>query len=178
MKAEERLASKEVFDGRILRLRVDRVRLPDGGEAVREVVEHRPAVVIVPIDAEGRVVMVRQYRYAVREALLEAPAGIVEAHEKPEECAQRELQEEVGYKAGSLRRLGEFWTTPGFSDELMYAYVATDLVPSVLDPDADENIEIERVPLSRIAEMVRSGEIRDAKTIAACLMVAGHAGQP
>ena len=170
MQPELPVSSKTVFDGRLLRVRVDTVRLPDGREASREVVAHRPAVVIVPIDADDNVVMVRQYRYAVGESLLEAPAGVVEESEGPEECAQRELQEETGYMAKSLRGLGQFWSSPGFCDELMYAYVARGLVASAREPDPDENIQTERVPLSGIPALIRGGQIRDAKTVAALLM--------
>ncbi len=170
MHPEELLASKTYFNGRILSLRVDTVRLPKGIEATREVVDHKPAVVIIPIDEQDNVVLVRQYRYPVGEALLEAPAGILEDSESPEECALRELQEETGYAARRLQRLGEFWTSPGFCTELMHAFVARELVFSPLEPDEDEDIRTERFTLSRIAEMIRQGEIRDAKTIAAFLM--------
>lgn len=171
MQAEIQMASRLVFDGNVIRVRVDTVRLPDGREATREVVGHQPVVVIVPIDAEDNVIMVRQYRYPVGVALLEAPAGGVEGSERLEECAQRELQEEVGYMAGSLRGLGRFWASPGFSTELIHAYVARDLVPSRLEPDRDENIVIERYPLSRVVGLIREGEIQDGKTIAALLML-------
>ena len=176
MEPETALTSDLVFDGKLLRLRVDTVRLPDGRQASREVVEHRPAVVVVPIDGEDNVVLVRQFRYAVGESLLEAPAGGVEESETPLECARRELQEETGYLARSLESLGRFWTSPGFCDELMYAYVGRDLVPSALQPDPDEIIQTETVPLSSVVALIRNGEIQDAKTIAALLMATGSAG--
>ena len=171
MQAEKFLSGETVFKGRVVTVRVDSVELPGGGTASREVVEHRPAVVIVPIDSEGSVVLVRQYRYPVGKTLLEAPAGVIEESESPEGCAQRELQEEIGFRAGSLRYLGGFWSTPGFCDERMHVFLATDLEPSRLEPDSDENIAVERIPVSRIREMMRNGEIEDAKTIAALLMV-------
>ena len=167
---EEKLSSRSVFEGRVVSVRVDEVRLPGGGSAIREVVDHRPAVVIVPLDECGRVIMVRQYRYAVGETLLEAPAGIVEEGEEPCETAQRELQEEVGRIAGDLRKLGEFWATPGFCNEMMHAYVARDLRHSVLDADDDENITVVAVPINDALDMIAAGEIRDAKTIAALLL--------
>lgn len=170
MKAERYLSGEEVFGGKVVSVRVDSVELPKGGRAIREVVQRRPAVVLVPIDADGNVILVRQYRYPVGETLLEAPAGMVEEAETPEACAQRELQEEAGYWARSLKSLGRFWTTPGFCDELMYVYVATGLEPSSLEPDPDEDIEVVRVPRSRIRDMIQTGEIQDAKTIAALLM--------
>ena len=169
---ETRLTSKTVFEGRVIQVRVDSVRLANGREAVREVADHAPAVVIAPIDANGSVVLVRQYRYPVEEALLEAPAGIVEPGEEPDDCAQRELQEETGYRADDMRPLGGFWTSPGFCSEYMYAYVARDLVPSRLEADYDEDIAVERVPLSEVSAMIRDGRIRDAKTIAVLLMAA------
>ena len=171
---EQQLSSRSLFEGRVVSVRVDEVRLAGGGSAVREVVDHRPAVVIVPIDELGRVLMVRQYRYAVGETLLEAPAGIVEEGEDPDQTAQRELQEEVGRIAGNLRKLGEFWATPGFCNELMHAYVARDLRHSDLPADEDEDITVVPVPMAEALDMVRNGQIRDAKTIAA-LLLAEHA---
>ena len=173
---EEKLSSRSVFEGRVVSVRVDEVRLADGGSAVREVVDHRPAVVIVPLDERGRVLMVRQYRYAVGETLLEAPAGIVEEGEHPDDTAQRELQEEVGRIAGDLRKLGEFWATPGFCNEMMHAYVARDLRHSVLDADDDEDITVVPVPMAEALDMIASGKIRDAKTIAALLLARYAAG--
>ena len=170
MEPEKKISSEPVFDGKIVRIHVDTVNLPNGREAIREVVEHEPAVVVVPIDAEDNVILVRQHRYPVGHALLEAPAGIVEDSESPNDCAQRELQEEVGYLSRNLRPLGGFWTTPGFCTEYMYAYLAKDLVVSNLEPDEDEIIQVEKVPLSRIPQLIRFGEIEDAKTIAALLM--------
>ena len=169
---ETRLTSKTVFEGHVIQVRVDDVRLDNGREAVREVADHAPAVVIAPIDVDGSVVLVRQYRYPVEEALLEAPAGIVEPGEDPDYCAQRELQEETGYRSGDLRSLGGFWTSPGFCSEYMYAYVARDLSPSRLEMDYDEDIEVERYPLTEIPAMIRDGRIRDAKSIAVLLMAA------
>ena len=171
---EQQLSSRSVFEGRVLSLRVDEVRLRGGGTAVREVVDHRPAVVIVPIDESDRVLMVSQYRYAVGETLLEAPAGKVDEGEEPSETAQRELQEEVGRIAGDLRKLGEFWATPGFCNELMHAYIARDLTHSALAADEDEDITVVAVPMAEALDMIATGKIRDAKTIAALLM-AHHA---
>ena len=171
MQAEIPLASKPIFDGKVVSLRVDTVRLPDGREATREVVGHQPVVVVIPIDSNNNVILVRQYRYPVGAALLEAPAGGVEGSEQLQDCAQRELQEEVGHKARSMKDIGRFWASPGISTELIHAYVARDLVPSQLEPDPDENIVIERYPLSRVAGLIREGEIQDGKTIAALLIL-------
>lgn len=170
MQPEEQIASREIYDGRIIKVRVDDVLLASGGRSVREVVEHAPAVVIVAVDAEDNVLLVRQYRYAAGQTLLEAPAGIVEAGESPDACAQRELAEEVGFASRNLRALGGFWSSPGFCDEFMYAYLAKDLIPHKLQADDDENIQVEKIPLSRVPQLIRLGEIQDAKSIAALLM--------
>ena len=170
MKPEARLSTETVFEGKIVTVRVDAVSLTNGVKAVREVVEHRPAVAIVPFDDDGQIILVSQFRYPVGEQLLEVPAGIIEEGETPEQCADRELQEEIGYRGREMRSLGSFWTAPGFSDELMYAFVATGLEPSRLEPDEDEDITVVRVPVSRVREMIEAGEIRDSKTIAALLM--------
>ena len=170
MQPEQMISSERVFDGRIVRVRTDAVLLPNGRNATREVVEHRPSVVVVPIDADGNVILVRQYRYPAEQVLLEAPAGVVEESETPDDCAMRELQEEIGFSSRDLRALGGFWTSPGYCTEFMYAYLAKDLVPSRLQADADESIEVERVSISRVSRLIRLGEIQDAKTIAALLM--------
>lgn len=170
MEPEKQLSSEPKFDGKIVRLRVDTVLLPNGEQSTREVIDHANAVVIVPVDSEDNVLLVRQYRYAVEDTLLEAPAGLIDDSEDPDDAAQRELREETGYASRSLRPLGGFWSSPGFCTEYLYAYLARDLVPSPLSPDDDEFIEVERQPISRIPQLIRLGEIQDAKTIAALLM--------
>ena len=170
MEPEKQLTSEPKFEGKIVRLRVDTVLLPNGEQSTREVVDHDNAVVIVPVDSDDNVLLVRQYRYPVEETLLEAPAGLIEDSEDPDDAAQRELQEETGYASRSLRPLGGFWSSPGFCTEFMYIYLARDLVASRLSPDDDEFIEVERQPMSRIPQLIRLGEIRDAKTVAALLM--------
>ena len=171
MQPERPLSTESVYDGKIIRVRVDEVSLPDGTQTSREVVEHSASVVAVPVDSEGNVLLVRQYRYPVRRFLLEAPAGKVEESETPDSCVRRELQEETGYASRDLKPLGSFWMSPGFSTELMHAYLAKDLVPSKLDADKDENILVERFPLSGVQRLIRQGEIQDAKTIAALLLI-------
>ncbi|MCY3543944.1 MAG: NUDIX hydrolase [Chloroflexi bacterium] len=170
MQPEEQIASREIYDGKIIKVRVDDILMRNGNQSVREVVDHANAVVIVPIDDDGNVHLVRQYRYAAQQNLLEAPAGLVETGEDPDDCAQREMAEEIGYASRNLRILGGFWSSPGFCTEFMYAYLAKDLVPRSLQPDDDEDIQVEKVPLSRIPQLIRLGEIQDAKTIAALLM--------
>ena len=171
MRPEIQLSSNPIYSGKIINVKVDTVRLPSGREAKREVVEHSAAVVIVPVDVDDNVVLVRQYRYPTGQALLEAPAGGVDGDESPDAAAHRELQEEIGFAAGRLERLGQFWSVPGFCTEFMHAYAAYDLVPSSLDADEDEDIDVERYPLAEIPAMIRNGDIQDAKTIAALLMV-------
>jgi ADP-ribose pyrophosphatase len=171
MPTEPQLVKQEsIFDGRIIKVRVDTLLLPDGQQVQREVVVHNGAVVMVPIDQDDHVLLVRQYRHAAGESLLEAPAGTLEDSEAPEDCAQRELQEEIGYASTDLRPMGGFWSSPGFCTEFLYAYAALGLVESRLSPDSDEDIAVERVPVGSIPGMIRQGEIRDAKTIAALLM--------
>lgn len=167
---ETTVESKVVFQGKILNLRVDTVRLPSGRIATREIAEHSNSICVVPIDDDGNVVMVRQYRKPVEAALLEVPAGGVEEGEVSEETVQRELQEEVGYRAGKLQHLSSFWLAPGWCTEYMHAYLATDLTSAALDSDDDENILVERVPLEQTLELIASGEIQDVKSIAALLL--------
>ena len=167
---EPTIESKDIFQGRIVKLRVDTVQLPSGRTTTREIVEHEDAVCVVPIDENNNVLMVRQYRKAAQLNLLEVPAGGVEAGESPEETVLRELQEEVSVTSGSLRRLSGFWVSPGWATEFMHAYLATDLTPASLPADDDEYISVERVPLDRIPELIESGEIQDSKSIASLLL--------
>ena len=134
MSTEEQLSTDVKFDGKIVRVRVDAVRLPGGREATREVVEHAASVVVVPVDADRNVLLVRQFRYPVGHSPLEAPAGGVETGESPDDSAQRELQEETGYASRDLLTLGGFWMSPGSCTEYMHAYLARELVPSQLNP--------------------------------------------
>jgi ADP-ribose pyrophosphatase len=168
--AETTVESKFVFQGKIINLRVDTVRLPSGRIAAREIAEHSNSICVVPIDENGNVVMVLQYRKPAEAVLLEVPAGGVEEGEVSEETVQRELQEEVGYRAGKLQHLSSFWLAPGWCTEYMHAYLATDLTPATLDADDDENILVERVPLEQTLELIASGKIQDVKSIAALLL--------
>ena len=170
MQEEPTLESRRIYDGKVIALRVDTIQLPNGGTATREVIEHGASVVMVPIDEQRRALLVRQYRKAPELSLLEAPAGGLEEGESPEEGVLRELQEEIGHSAGSLVQMTGFWIAPGFCTEYMYTYIASDLSPSALAPDEDENIEVVPVPLERIPELIRSGEIQDGKSISALLM--------
>ena len=173
---ERTVARKDVYDGRVVQLHVDEVELANGKRTTREVAEHADAVVVLPIDESGRALLVRQYRYPIAQDLLEAPAGGIDAGEDPEEAAQRELQEEIGFRAGNLESLGGFWTAPGFCTEFMYAFLAMDLSPSVLEADDDEAITVERHDLDSIRAMIGDGRIVDAKTIAAYWMALDRLG--
>lgn len=167
---EPTMESKDIYQGRIIKLRVDTVQLPSGRTTTREIVEHEDAVCVVPIDENNNVLMVRQYRKAAQLNLLEVPAGGVEAGETPDETVLRELQEEVSVTSGSLRRLSGFWVSPGWATEFMHAYLAMDLTPASLPADDDEYISVERVPLDSIPGLIESGEIQDSKSIASLLL--------
>ena len=168
--AELTIGTKRIYEGNIINVRVDTVRMPSGRDATREIVEHSHAVCIVPIDNEGNVVLVRQYRKPAEDALLEVPAGGVEDGEISEEAVLRELQEEIGYTADHLEHLSSFWVAPGWATEYMHAYLATGLRESRLDGDEDENIEVVRLRFNEAVSMLKTGEINDGKTIAALLL--------
>ena len=168
--AELTIGTKRIYEGNIINVRVDTVRMPSGRDATREIVEHSHAVCIVPIDNEGNVVLVRQYRKPAEDALLEVPAGGVEDGEVSEEAVLRELQEEIGYTADHLEHLSSFWVAPGWATEYMHAYLATGLRESRLEGDEDENIEVVRLRFDEAVSMLKTGEINDGKTIAALLL--------
>jgi ADP-ribose pyrophosphatase len=152
--SERVIESRRIYDGRICALREDTVKLASGGTAKREIVEHADVVAMVPLDSDGNVLLVRQFRLAAKSELLEVPAGIAEDGEDIEEAAQRELQEEVGYRAGKLERIAGLFVSPG----------------------DDEHIEVVRMPVSDAVALVHSGEIRDGKSVVGLLMVGGRAG--
>jgi ADP-ribose pyrophosphatase len=165
------VGSQDIYRGRVINVRVDTIEVERGGNVRREVVEHPGAVVVVPIDPDGRILWVRQYRYAVDKELLELPAGTLERREEPEACAQRELAEETGFSAGKLEGLGSFYSAPGFCTELMHAFAATSLHPAA-DAHADEDEEIELEPLTLRESLLRidAGDVRDAKSLAAIFL--------
>jgi ADP-ribose pyrophosphatase len=170
MSFETVLASERVYEGRILNLRVDEIRTPTGVEALREIVENGGAVAMVALDDQQRVVLVKQYRHAVRGLVIEIPAGKLDGDEDPLEGAQRELREETGFRAGRFERLGSFYPAPAWSTELVYLYLATELTPGPAQPEADEAIELLHVSLAEAIELIHSGAIIDGKTIAALLL--------
>jgi ADP-ribose pyrophosphatase len=167
-RGHETLESRTIFEGKVVRLYLDRVRLPNGLEVDREVVRHWGAVGMLPLDGDGYVYLVRQYRHATGEDLLEIPAGKLLPDEDPLHCAERELMEEIGYSADEWVKLADFYTSPGFSDEVLHLYMATKLREGTANPEEDEFLEIIHLPLPKALTMVASGEIRDSKTVA-CL---------
>jgi len=171
---EPTIESKIVYKGRILDLKVDTIVLPSGRRTTREIAEHDNSVCMVPIDENGDVLLVRQYRKAVESDLLEVPAGGIEENETPEEAVLRELQEEVGYTAGDVQALAGFWVSPGWCTEYMYSYLATALSPAKLDADFDENITVVRAPLDSIMGLIAEGKLQDAKSIASLLLAMQH----
>ena len=164
------LGSDTVFRGRRTSVRWDRIQMAEGHVVEREVVVSHDSVAMVAIDEERNVLLVRQFRAPPGVVLLEVPAGTIESGEEPLSCAHRELREETGFTASRLAPIGDFWTTPGFSTERMYVFLATGLRPDALPSDDDEDIQLERVPFSQALEMARSGQVHDAKTIAALIM--------
>jgi len=161
---------RTVYDGSVVRLDVEDVRLPNGTELRLEIVRHRGAAAVVPVDESGEVILVRQYRHAARESwLLEVPAGKLDGGEEARACALRELEEEAGVRASRLDPLGWIWTTPGFTDERIWLFLARDLVAVPAAPQADEVLEVVRLPLATARRMALDGSLTDAKTICALL---------
>ena len=167
---ETTVSSERVFEGTSFVIRIDRMRLADGTEAVREVAESPNAVVIVAVDDDQNLLLVRQYRFAVGRELLELPAGMIEGGDSPMASAQRELREETGFAAAELTELGHFYAAPGGLTECVYAFLGTGLTHDPLAPDADERIELVRMGFREAVEMARAGGFHDAKTIASLLL--------
>lgn len=170
-------ARKRVYEGKVVTLELCSLRLDDGRTPTSEVVVHRPCVAMVPIDSEGRVVLVRQYRAPAEAELLEIPAGSIDVGEAPEQAAQRELQEEIGARAATLRRLGGFYSAPGYCTEFIHVFLCEGLSESRLQADADEQIEVERLSRDEALAQIAAGRIRDAKSIAGLLLWT-HAAAP
>jgi len=173
--APEVLASEDVYRGRIFTITVDTVREGER-EYQREVVRHPGSAAIVALHDDQTVSLIRQYRHPSVKYLLEIPAGTRDNFEPPEECAARELEEELGVVAGEWEKLSEFFVSPGFCGEKMWVYLATDLTETKPNPEDDENLEIVRLPLARALEMIGAGEIEDAKTIIGLTLAASRIG--
>jgi ADP-ribose pyrophosphatase len=168
------LAQHLVFDGRVLKLSVDRVEMPNGRVTELEVMRHPGAAAVVPLTEQGGVLLVRQYRYATGDWLLEIPAGKLDAGEEPEYCARRELEEETGYRPDELISLGWIWTSPGFADEKIHLYLARDLQPARQNLESDEVLTVEEIPFEDAVEMARDGRICDGKSVSALLRAAAY----
>lgn len=163
-----------IFRGRVFNLERLTVRLPDEKLHFFDMVRHPGAVVILPLDDQGQIWFVRQYRLGAMQELLELPAGTLEPGEKPEVCAAREIREETGLAAGKLVKLGEFFMAPGYTSEYLHIYLGTDLHPAPLEGDADEFIHPEAISLEKVKDMVKEGVIRDGKTLATLLLAQNY----
>ena len=170
------LRTEKIYDGRIVKLSLLDVRLPDGNEARREIITHPGAVAVVALDETQNVLLVRQFRNAANRILLEIPAGTLNPGEAPLLCAERELQEETGYFPGRLEPLGGIYAAPGYTTEFIHLFYATELSESRLAHDEDEFIEVERMPLVQALAQIESGEIADGKSVSGLLRVARRLG--
>lgn len=169
---EKQLDSTLLYDGKVLHVYRDNISLPNGGKGMREYCKHNGAVAVVPLTAENEVICVRQFRYALGRVTLEIPAGKLDYKtEDHREAALRELREETGFRTDSLTPIGDLSTSPALLTEIIYMYLAENLVPGETDPDDDEFIELVRIPLEKMVDMIISGEIQDSKTQAAVLKV-------
>ena len=164
------IGSRDIYEGRVISVRVDEIEVKDGLNVRREVVAHPGAVVMLPVDSEGRILWIRQHRWAAQRSLLELPAGTLEPGEEPEATARRELIEEVGYAAATWERLGGFFTAPGFCSEYLHAYLATSLTEEHADGDEDEDIEVIPLTLDESLARIDAGEVEDAKSLSAVLL--------
>lgn len=170
----EFIRSEILLQGRAFKIRRDTLKTPDGRETKYEIVEHGGSVVLVPVDDQGNVLFVRQYRHATGQDLLELPAGTRDGEEPFEICAAREIREETGLEAGTLLKVGEFYLVPGYSSEFMAVFLATDLKENPLDGDEDEFLQLEKFPAKEVNAMFERGDVLDAKSLAAWLLARPH----
>jgi len=170
----ELLRSETLLQGRAFKIRRDYLKTPDGRETRFEIIEHGGSVVIIPIDADGNMLFVRQYRHAAGGDLLELPAGTRDGDEPYEVCAAREIREETGMEAGTLIKVGEFFLAPGYSTEFMGVFLATDLKHNPLEADDDEFLSVEKMSVKEAFDMTARGEMPDAKSLAAMLLAKPH----
>lgn len=168
---EKYVKTQRIYNGKIIKLDVDTVTLPDGNEATRELVRHPGGVGIVALDSDDNIYLVRQYRRPYDEILLEIPAGKLDVGENPDCAATRELSEETGFNCGNLKFIGSFYPSVGFLDENLRMYLATELTKGKMHTDDDEFLNLEKMPFEDAVNLVMSGEIKDGKTIAAILKV-------
>ena len=162
---------KSIYKGRLVDLSLETVRLPNGATVEMELIHHPGAAAIVPVKDDGTVFLIRQYRHAVGGYILEIPAGKLNPGEDPRDCAARELEEEIGFRAATLEPVIAFFTTPGFTDEIIHIYRATGLTPGTQNLDHDEVLDVIELPLERAIAQIQEGTIRDGKTIVGLLAV-------
>ena len=173
----ELLSSQRPFQGKIVSVRIDEIRLEDGHVTRQEVVEHRESMTVVAVDAEDRIVLVRQYRHPAAAELLETPAGSIDEGETPEACVNRELAEETGFCAREVVRLGAYYLAPGWTTEFMHVFLARDLYEFAAEGDEDERIEVVRLPFAEWEAKIYAGEVQDSKSIAAWFLARPHLGR-
>lgn len=176
MHTEKTIKSDKLYQGKIINLRIDTVELPNQKYSKREIIEHSGGVAILAL-YRGKIIFVKQYRKAVEKSLLELPAGKLESPESPLDCAMRELVEETGYAATSMQPLFSFYTSPGFSNEIIHLFKTDALYFKGADPDEDEDIETVEATLAEALEMIWKGDILDAKTIAGILYLANESSK-
>jgi ADP-ribose pyrophosphatase len=170
----ELIKSETLLQGRAFKVKRDYLKTPNGDETKLEIIEHGGSVVVVPIDNDGNLLLVRQYRHAAQQDLLELPAGTRNNEEPFEECAAREIREETGMEAGKLLRVGDFYLAPGYSTEFMAVFLATELKHNPLEADFDEFLQLEKLPIKQAVELFQSGKMLDAKSLAAWLLAKPH----
>ncbi len=170
----ELLRTETLLKGRAFAVRRDTLKTPDGRETKYDIIEHGGSVVIVPIDSDGNLLFVRQYRHAAGADLLELPAGTLEKGEDPALCAAREIREETGFAADRIEKIGDFYLAPGYSTEFMHVYLAQNLRHDPLEADADEFLSVEKIPFAEAFQMAESGAMPDAKSLAALLLARSH----
>jgi ADP-ribose pyrophosphatase len=170
----ELIKSEILLQGRAFKIRRDTLKTPDDRETKLEIVEHGGSVVLIPVDQDGNVLFVRQYRHAAGTDVLELPAGTRDGEEPYEDCAAREIREETGMAAGRLQKIGDFYLAPGYSTELMAAFLATDLNHDPLDADDDEFLQVEKFSVKETNAMFERGKIVDAKSLAAWMLAKPH----
>jgi ADP-ribose pyrophosphatase len=166
----ELVHAETVYQGRAFEVRRDHLRTPDGRTVKYDIIEHTGSVILIPVDDEGQMHFVRQYRHAAKIELLELPAGTLEPGEPPAEAAAREIREETGMEAETLVEIGAFYLAPGYSTELMHVFLATNLKYNPLEADADEFLSVEKIPVAEALRQAENGEMQDAKSLAALLL--------
>jgi len=166
----ELLKSEIAYEGHVFNVRKDYLLTPGGNTVKYDIIEHTGSVILVPVDDDGQMYFVRQYRHAAKVDLLELPAGTLEENEPPTEAAAREIREEIGLEARNIREIGSFYLAPGYSTELMHVFLATGLFDNPLEPDADEYLSVEKMPVSEALRYAETGQMQDSKSLAALLL--------